>query len=60
MKRKKEKQFRSLFEYYGFTEKEAKEYPVVTSILKELTPERIKERVKNKIAFLNFKSGERK
>lgn len=33
----------SLFEYYGFTKEDEKNYPVVSGILKELTPERIRE-----------------
>ncbi len=35
----------SLFEYYGFTKTDEKKYPVVSGILKELTPERIKEEI---------------
>lgn len=37
------KKWKNLFEYYGFTEKEAKKYPIVSRILKKLTPERIKK-----------------
>ena len=33
----------SLLSYYGFTKKDQKEYPVITKILKQLTPERIKK-----------------
>jgi len=45
--RKKEKEeFGSLFEYYGFTKKDERECPVVSGILKELTPERIKQEIK--------------
>lgn len=35
--------WKNLFEYYGFTEEEARKYPVVSRILKSLTPERIKK-----------------
>lgn len=31
---------KSLLAHYGFTKAEQQEYPVVTGILKELTPER--------------------
>lgn len=36
----------SLFFYYGFTEKDKKKYPVISRILKELTPERIEKEIK--------------
>lgn len=36
-------QWNSLFEYYGFAKEDEKNYPVVSGILKKLTPERIKE-----------------
>jgi hypothetical protein len=35
----------SLFYYYSFTEKDAKKYPVISRILKQLTPERIKKEI---------------
>lgn len=35
----------SLFEYYGFTKKDERRYPVISRILKELTPEIIKKEV---------------
>ena len=41
MKNKKQKD-NSLFSYYGFTKKEVREYPVISRILKQLTPKRIK------------------
>lgn len=34
---------KSLFQYYGFTKRDAKKYPVISRILKQLTPERIKK-----------------
>ncbi len=37
---------KSLFHYYGFTKKDEKRYPVVSSILKQLTPERIELEIK--------------
>lgn len=36
----------SLFDYYGFTKKDEKECPVVSKILRELTPERIEQDIK--------------
>jgi len=36
----------SLFSYYSFSEKDAKKYPVISRILKQLTPERIEEEIK--------------
>lgn len=36
----------SLFFYYGFTNKDEKKYPVISRILKELTPERIEKEIK--------------
>ena len=38
--------FASLFEYYGFTEADEKNYPVISRILKELTPERIEQEIR--------------
>ena len=35
----------SPFSYYGFSPKEAKKYPVISRILRQLTPERIKREV---------------
>lgn len=35
----------SLFEYYGFTKKDERKYPVISRILKQLTPERIKKEI---------------
>ena len=37
--------YNSLFEYYGFTQKEAKQYPIITNILKQLTPQRIQKEI---------------
>jgi hypothetical protein len=37
--------FKSLFEYYGFDKKDEKQYPVVSKILKQITPERIEKEV---------------
>jgi hypothetical protein len=37
--------FASLFEYYGFTKSDEKKYPVITGILRELTPERIDQQI---------------
>lgn len=45
MKEKKIKD-KSLLSYYGFTKKDQKKYPVVSGILKELTPERIELEIK--------------
>jgi len=42
----KEKPFKSLFEYYRFTENDEKEYPVISKILRFLTPERINKEIK--------------
>ena len=42
MKDKKAKD-NSLFNYYGFTKKDVKKYPVISRILKQLTPERMKK-----------------
>ncbi len=36
---------RSLFEYYGFTEADESRHPVITGILKQLTPERIENEI---------------
>jgi hypothetical protein len=44
---KKITQQKSLFEYYHFSKKEEKKYPVITKILKELTPERIEKEIKD-------------
>lgn len=35
----------SLFEYYGFTKKDERKYPVISRILKQLTPERIRKEI---------------
>ena len=40
-----QKEFKNLFEYYKFTKKDEKQYPVVSKILKSLTPERIKKEI---------------
>jgi len=46
MKRQqKTKTDNSLFAYYGFTEKDTRKYPVISRILKQLTPERIKKEI---------------
>ncbi len=45
VKRKPSPESKSLLSYYGFTKSEQKKYPVVTGILKELTPERIKKEI---------------
>lgn len=45
-KKEKEKKFKSLFEYYGFNKTDEKQYPVISSILKELTPKRIEKEIK--------------
>jgi len=42
----KDAKFKSLFEYYGFTKSDEKKYPVISGILKELTPERIEKEIK--------------
>lgn len=44
---KKTTQQKSLLEYYRFSRKEEKEYPVITKILKQLTPERIEKEIKD-------------
>lgn len=44
-KRKSGPESKSLFYYYRFKKSEQKKYPVVTGILKQLTPERIKEEI---------------
>ena len=41
----KTKKDNSLLSYYGFTKAEQKKYPVITGILKQLTPERIKKEI---------------
>ncbi len=46
MKEKKSLKGKSLFYYYGFTKKDEKRYPVVSGILKQLTPERIELEIK--------------
>jgi len=43
--KKKNTEFKSLFEYYGFTKTDAKKYPVISRILKELTPKRIEKEI---------------
>lgn len=43
--KKKNLKDKSLLSYYGFTKAEQKKYPVVSGILKELTPERIKKEI---------------
>jgi len=40
------KPFKSLFEYYEFTKRDEKEYPVISRILKSLTPKRIEKEIK--------------
>lgn len=45
MKKRPDYQFKNLFEYYGFTEKEARKYPVLARILKSLTPDKIKKEI---------------
>ena len=42
----KTKEFQNLFEYYKFTKRDKKEYPVISGILKSLTPERAKKEIK--------------
>jgi len=44
-KHRKKEEYKSLFEYYGFTKKDEQECPVVSGILKELTPKRIKQEI---------------
>lgn len=41
----KTKNQKNLINYYGFTKTEQKKYPVVTGILKQLTPERIEKEI---------------
>ncbi len=36
---------KSLLQYYSFTRAEQRKYPIITGILKELTPERIKKEI---------------
>ena len=43
---KKEKKEKLIFDYYGFTKAEEKEYPVVVKILKQITPERVEKEIK--------------
>lgn len=51
--RKKEKEeFGSLFEYYGFTKKDEREYPVVSGILRKLTREIKRSRLTNSSNFI--------
>ena len=38
--------FKSLFEFYGFTEADESRCPVITGILRELTPERIDQEIR--------------
>jgi len=45
MKEDSSGKFKSLFEYYGFTKEDEKKYPVISRILKKLTPERIKKEI---------------
>jgi len=45
MRETKKEKFKNLFEYYGFTKKDEKKYPVISRILKKLTPERIKKEI---------------
>ena len=52
MKTKTQKQ-KNFIDYYGFTKTEQKKYPVVTGILKQLTPERIKKEI-NKVKETKF------
>ncbi len=44
--KKKDTEFKSLFEYYGFTKSDEKKYPVISGILRQLTPERIKREIR--------------
>ena len=50
----------SLLSYYSFTKAEQKKYPVITRILKQLTPQRIEKKIKGiekieeKKGYLNF------
>ena len=47
---KEKNQNKSLLDYYGFTEKDIKEYPMVSSVLRQITPERTEreiEKIKN-------------
>lgn len=39
----KTKKDKSLLSYYGSAKREQKKYPVITRILKQLTPERVRE-----------------
>jgi len=45
IKRKTNSQSKSLLSYYNFTSLERKKYPVVSGILRQLTPERIKKEI---------------
>ena len=45
MRKIKKENFKNLFEYYGFTKKDEKKYPVISRILKKLTPERMKKEI---------------
>jgi hypothetical protein len=42
---KQGKKDNSLFGYYGFTARDARKYPVISGILRQLTPERIKKEI---------------
>ncbi|MCK4520741.1 hypothetical protein KAT95_02625 [Candidatus Parcubacteria bacterium] len=41
----KTKKDNSLLSYYGFSKTDQKKYPVVTGILKQLTPDRIEKEI---------------
>ena len=45
MRETKKEKFKNLFEYYGFTKRDEKKYPVISRILKKLTPERIEKEI---------------